>query len=54
MEPGKRVQQKVRVVVTECQAEAFHDGKYDMEGVKYIYTCNERGEKLKITFTEIS
>ena len=44
MEPGKRVQQKVGVVVTECQAEAFHDGKYDMEGVKYIDTCNGRGE----------
>ena len=54
MEPGKGVQQKVRVVVTECQAEAFHDGEYDMEGVKYIDTCNERGGKLKMIFSEIS
>ena len=53
MEPGKGVQQKVGVVVTEGQSEAFHYGKYDMEGVKYIYTCNERGETLKITFSEI-
>ena len=48
MKPGKGVKQKVWVVVTECQTEAFHDGEYNMEGVKHVDTCNKRflGENI--------
>ena len=38
MKPRKRMKQKVWIIFIKCQPEALHNGKYDVEGVKYINT----------------
>ena len=44
MKPRKRMKQKVWIVFIKCQPEALHNGKYDVEGVKYINTWKKSKE----------
>ena len=42
MKPRKRMKQKVWIICVKCQPKALHNGKYDVEGVKYINTCKNK------------
>ena len=44
MKPRKRMKQKVWIIFIKCQPEALHNGKYDVEGVKYINTWKKSKE----------
>ena len=44
MKPWKGMKQKVGVVFIKSQPKTFHDGKYDVEGIKYVDACKKEKE----------